>query len=132
MNRTTRAGYVFSSRHADDAMMMAEVQHRFGYHVQPRRELSFDQGYFETAWVNNVVALGTASGFVEPLGAALAAYTFEQLRNLERILASGGESCSLMRSKPSTAQTYDPGRASAITSGCTIMVAEMIRRSGEN
>ncbi|OHV79364.1 tryptophan halogenase family protein [Ensifer sp. LCM 4579] len=90
LNRTTKAGYVFSSRHADHTMAIAEVQHRFGCDVQPRRELSFDQGYLETAWVNNVVALGTASGFVEPLGAALAAHTFEQLRNLERILTNGG------------------------------------------
>lgn len=90
LNRTTNAGYVFSSRHADRPMAMAEVQHRFGYDVQPKHQLSFDQGYFETTWVNNLVALGTASGFVEPLGAALAAHTFEQLRNLERTLIDGG------------------------------------------
>ncbi|MDK1389269.1 tryptophan 7-halogenase [Sinorhizobium sp. 8-89] len=74
LNRTTRAGYLFSSRHADTGMAMAKAEQRFGHRLQPKHELSFYQGYFETARVNNLVALGTASGFVEPLQAALAAH----------------------------------------------------------
>ncbi|MCA1408308.1 tryptophan 7-halogenase [Ensifer sp. IC3342] len=89
LNRSIRAGYVFSSRHADAAMALAELEHLYGYRVEAKHELSLDQGYFSTAWVNNFVALGTASGFVEPLEAAPAAHTFEQLRNLECVLANG-------------------------------------------
>ncbi|MCA1371679.1 tryptophan 7-halogenase [Bradyrhizobium sp. BRP14] len=89
LNRSISAGYAFSSRHADAAMALAEVENHCGCCVDVKHELSLDQGYFSTAWVNNFVALGTASGFVEPLEAALAAHTFEELRNLERILANG-------------------------------------------
>ncbi|MCO5965124.1 tryptophan halogenase family protein [Sinorhizobium meliloti] len=90
LNRKITAGYVFSSRHADHAIAVAEVEHRLGHRVQPKHLLSLDQGYFERAWVNNLVALGTASGFVEPLDAALATHTFEQLRNIGRVLTNGG------------------------------------------
>ncbi|WP_240545262.1 tryptophan halogenase family protein [Sinorhizobium fredii] len=89
LNRSISAGYAFSSRYADAAMAIAEVENHYGFRVEAKHELSLDQGYFSTAWVNNFVALGTASGFVEPLEAALAAHTFEALRNLERILANG-------------------------------------------
>ncbi len=90
LNRKVSAGYVFSSRHTDDTAAVGEVERRLGRCVEPMHQLTFEQGCFETAWINNLVALGAASGFVEPLQAALTALTLEQLRNIERVLSSGG------------------------------------------
>ncbi|TWS99828.1 FAD-dependent oxidoreductase [Reyranella sp. CPCC 100927] len=85
------AGYVFSSGHIDEPSAIAEIATRFGQAMTPMPMLRFEPGHFETAWVNNVVALGLASGAVEPLEATSMGQLLEQLRNLERIfLGTGG------------------------------------------
>ena len=83
------AGYVFSSSHTDEATAIAEVETYLGHPIAPMRTLRFEAGHFETVWINNVVALGPASGFVEPLKATSTGQMLEQLRNLERILVNG-------------------------------------------
>ncbi|MDR0781318.1 MAG: tryptophan 7-halogenase [Pseudomonadales bacterium] len=83
-------GYVFSSQHTDAATAQAEVEAYLGHRVEPKRVLRYNAGYFEKVWINNVMALGLASGFVEPLEATSIGLMLEQLRNLERLLANGG------------------------------------------
>jgi tryptophan halogenase len=92
------AGYVFSSNHIDEDTAMAEVVAYFKQHtesssdlessIKPISTLRFEPGHFKTAWVNNVVAIGTASGFVEPLEATSIGLMLEEIRNIERILVS--------------------------------------------
>ncbi|MEI3854958.1 MULTISPECIES: tryptophan halogenase family protein [unclassified Ensifer] len=84
------AGYVFSSRHIDEQSALTEIEAHLGHPISPMRTLRFEAGHFETVWINNVVALGLASGFVEPLEATSIGQMLEQLRNLERVLIDGG------------------------------------------
>ncbi|WP_432729417.1 tryptophan halogenase family protein [Variovorax sp. W6] len=83
------AGYVFSSAHADEAQVIDEIHRRIGPDVEPMRMLRFEPGHFEQVWVGNVMALGLASGFVEPLEATSIGQMLEQLRNFERIVTAG-------------------------------------------
>ncbi|MDW9652893.1 tryptophan 7-halogenase [Sinorhizobium meliloti] len=84
------AGYVFSSRHIGEAEAIAEVEAHHGHTTTPMRTLRFEAGHYETVWIKNVIALGPAAGFVEPLEAVSLGQMLEQLRNLERILVDGG------------------------------------------
>lgn len=83
------AGYAFSSRHIDDVDAVAEVEACLGHKVAAMRTLGFEAGHYEAAWIKNVVAIGAASGFVEPLEATMIAQMLEQLRNIERVLVDG-------------------------------------------
>jgi tryptophan halogenase len=65
-------GYVYSSRHTDDA----RAEQVLRQHVGPEsdalnaRKLELRLGYREQQWVKNCVAIGLSSGFLEPLEAS--------------------------------------------------------------
>lgn len=60
-------GYVFSSRFASDAEAEAELRRKNPLIDGSVRFVPFKSGRYERTWVGNVVAVGNASGFVEPL-----------------------------------------------------------------
>jgi tryptophan halogenase len=62
-------GYVYSSRHSDDARAEQVLRAYIGpasEELTPRL-LKFNVGYREAQWVKNCVAVGLSSGFFEPL-----------------------------------------------------------------
>lgn len=62
-------GYVYSSRHTDDARAEAVLRRYIGPEhdaLQPR-QLKLKLGYRPTQWVRNCVAVGLSAGFLEPL-----------------------------------------------------------------
>ncbi len=59
-------GYVYSSAHQSDDAACADLQTALGTDAQPR-QLRFVPGRRNRAWVGNCVAVGLASGFLEPL-----------------------------------------------------------------
>src|SRR5436190_3689954 len=61
-------GYVYCSDHASDEEAERELRAR-NPRVGPTRIVRFRTGRYQNAWVKNVVAIGNASGFVEPLEA---------------------------------------------------------------
>lgn len=61
-------GYVFSSAFLSDDEAAAEFI-RKNPKVKDPRLITFTSGVYERSWVKNVVAIGNASGFVEPLEA---------------------------------------------------------------
>jgi len=61
-------GYVFDSDYASDEEIAAEIRDMFG-DVEIPRFFSFKAGYYEDVWVNNCIAIGLSSGFIEPLEA---------------------------------------------------------------
>lgn len=63
------AGYVFNSDFLTEDQAVEEVEEWLGYSIDPIRTISFEAGYFEKVWQGNVLAIGLASGFVEPLEA---------------------------------------------------------------
>lgn len=63
------AGYVYSSAHATEEEIRQEIIEREGDGVEWGKEFKFDPGYYEQSWINNCVAIGLSSGFLEPLEA---------------------------------------------------------------
>lgn len=61
-------GYVFSSAFISDADAEAELR-RKNPKVEKTRLVPFRSGVYRRTWVDNVVAIGNAAGFVEPLEA---------------------------------------------------------------
>jgi tryptophan halogenase len=59
-------GYVYSSNFISDADAEAEFRAK-NPRVGPTRIVKFKSGRYERGWVKNVIAIGNASGFVEPL-----------------------------------------------------------------
>jgi tryptophan halogenase len=62
-------GYVYSSRHTDDARAEEVLRQYIGPRAEgmsPRR-LTLNVGYRETQWIKNCVAVGLSGGFLEPL-----------------------------------------------------------------
>jgi tryptophan halogenase len=62
-------GYVFSSRHSDEAQAEQVLRNYIGPasdKLEPRL-LKLKVGYREVQWIKNCVAVGLSSGFVEPL-----------------------------------------------------------------
>jgi tryptophan halogenase len=59
-------GYVYSSRHCDDAGAESVLREYVGRDLA-FRQLRFQLGWRERHWVKNCVAVGLAGGFLEPL-----------------------------------------------------------------
>lgn len=62
-------GYVYSSAHLGDDEALREIEARVGQKVEPAQPIRFEAGHFKDVWIGNVMAVGLASGFIEPLEA---------------------------------------------------------------
>jgi tryptophan halogenase len=63
-------GYVFDDRYTSFEQAQKEVELLLGYPIEPARKITFEAGRLKQAWVNNCVAIGISSSFVEPLEAS--------------------------------------------------------------
>jgi tryptophan halogenase len=82
-------GYVYSSDFVSDEQADEEFR-RKNPKVQNTRIVKFRSGRYRRSWVKNVVAIGNAGGFVEPLESTAIAAICEQTRVLTRALNSPG------------------------------------------
>ncbi len=86
-------GYVYSSRFVDDDTARAEYL-RKNPKANPNetRVVKFRSGRFATMWQGNVVGIGNAAGFVEPLEASSLQVIIIQCRSLaEALIDSEGD-----------------------------------------
>jgi tryptophan halogenase len=79
-------GYVYSSAFQDDAQAESELRAK-NPRVAQTWVVPFVSGRFERAWVQNVVALGNAGGFVEPLESTALAILCDAARILAGCLS---------------------------------------------
>jgi tryptophan halogenase len=62
-------GYVFDNRYITKEEAKLEVENYLQKEITPIKWISFDSGHSKEFWKNNVLCLGLASSFVEPLEA---------------------------------------------------------------
>lgn len=74
-------GYVFDSRYISDDDAIKEISNILGHGVNIAKIFSFDAGFYNEIWKNNVVAVGLSAGFIEPLEATS---IWQSIRTLER------------------------------------------------
>jgi tryptophan halogenase len=83
-------GYVYASAFISDEDALDEFLTKNPKVSNKPRVVPFRSGRYERSWVGNVVAIGNASGFVEPLEAtALAQLIFEVRWLIEKLRAAG-------------------------------------------
>lgn len=73
------AGYVYNDQFISDEQAQQEVEQWLGYEISPARPIAFEAGCYQQVWIKNVVAIGLASGFVEPLEATSIGQMLAQL-----------------------------------------------------
>ncbi len=98
-DRITR-GYVHSSAACSEEEAVAElkaVSPKIGDDV---RTIRFPSGRLERHWVNNVVAIGNSSGFVEPIEATALLVVTDQINHASKVLLDCyGDIPELMRER---------------------------------
>jgi tryptophan halogenase len=62
-------GYTYDSTQATKEEIIEEIEEYLGHKIEPVNFFTFNAGYYKTPWINNCIAVGLASGFVEPLEA---------------------------------------------------------------
>lgn len=73
------AGYVFDSDYITPEEAKQEVEEYLGHKIIVNKVIPFDAGRFENVWVNNCIALGLSSNFIEPLESTSIAMTTSAL-----------------------------------------------------
>ena len=84
-------GYVYSSSFISDADADAEFRAK-NPRLKNTRKVEYDTGRYERAWVKNVVSIGNAGGFVEPIeSTGLSAVCLASQNLAEMLLDCGGQ-----------------------------------------
>jgi tryptophan halogenase len=82
-------GYVYSSDFISDSDAEAELRAKNPL-IEETRVVHFRSGRYERRWVGNVVAIGNAGGFVEPLEATGLMVICDQSSSLAQVLNDSG------------------------------------------
>jgi|TARA_R110000868_G_scaffold204610_2_gene452730 hypothetical protein len=77
-NRTGR-GYVFNGDMIDVEKAVDEMSIAYKETIEPKKVLDFNCGRLDRFWINNVLAVGLSSNFVEPMEATAMHTTVSQL-----------------------------------------------------
>jgi tryptophan halogenase len=71
-------GYIYDKNYADEEKIILELNQTIGSNIEVGKRFSFDPGYIETPWINNCLAIGLSSSFVEPLEATSIGTSIQQ------------------------------------------------------
>lgn len=63
------SGYVYCDDFTSPEEAKIEIEKVLGHEIEPRNDIKFTSGRIEKSWVKNCIAIGLASGFLEPLEA---------------------------------------------------------------
>jgi tryptophan halogenase len=75
-------GYAFDSSLITAEEAQAEVEEYLGHEIEVGHTLNFEPGYYKNPWRQNVIAVGLAAGFIEPLESTSMASLIMQLKNV--------------------------------------------------
>lgn len=76
-------GYLYNDTMVDDLFITNEIKRLYGNkNIQINKKIKFKPGSYENVWVENCVAIGLSSGFLEPLEATSIMTIVFQLRQL--------------------------------------------------
>lgn len=78
-------GYVFDSDFISDDNAKKEIETYLGFKISSPRTFIFEAGCYKKIWIKNCLAVGLASGFIEPLEATS---IMQLIYVLERFLAN--------------------------------------------
>jgi tryptophan halogenase len=93
-------GYVYSDEFVDDDTALNQFKKHLDskkmkvYNPNRSQETDFKKieiknGYYETTWIKNVVAIGLAAGFLEPLESTGLWFTHQHILNLVNVIKRG-------------------------------------------
>lgn len=82
-------GYVYSDAHISSDEAQAEIEAVLGHKIEPRNDIKINAGRLKEVWIDNCVAVGLASSFLEPLEATSIHGTVVQLMLLSGQLGTG-------------------------------------------
>lgn len=72
-------GYIFDSDYISADQAKEEIDKEFGYDVQIGKQINFDPGALDKAWIKNCVAVGLSGNFIEPLEATSIGTSIQQM-----------------------------------------------------
>jgi tryptophan halogenase len=76
-------GYLYNDSMIDDGFIKNEITRLYGdRNIQINKKIKFNAGSYENVWVENCLAVGLSSGFLEPLEATSIMTIIFQLRHL--------------------------------------------------
>ena len=74
-------GYVFCDDFTTPDEAHAEIETRLGRKIEPQKVIKFNTGRQKSSWINNCLAIGLSSAFLEPLEATSIHSTIVQIKN---------------------------------------------------
>lgn len=74
-------GYIYSSEFADEQEIIRELEDKFQSKIHKVKSIKFNAGRLENSWINNCIAIGLSSAFLEPLQATSIHCTIIQIRD---------------------------------------------------
>jgi len=80
------SGYIFDSDYIDEEQALLEVEEFHGKKCKINKVIKFDAGRYNNFWINNCIAVGLSSHFLEPLEATSIWMTIFQLNTLRQFL----------------------------------------------
>ena len=80
-------GYVYSSKYITDNDALKELEEKYKMKIEDYKTIPFKTGRKEKHWVGNVITIGNADGFVEPLEATSLMVILKSIQFTSLILA---------------------------------------------
>jgi len=71
-------GYVFNNKYINAEQAKRECEKYLGYKIEIGKNVKFEAGAIEKAWIGNCVATGLSSSFIEPLEASSIGTSIQQ------------------------------------------------------
>ena len=71
-------GYVFNNKYIDAEQAKKECEKYLGHKIEIGKNIKFEAGALDRAWIGNCVAVGLSSSFIEPLEASSIGTSIQQ------------------------------------------------------